>query len=158
KTVRLWDAATGEPCATWPHLGIVRALAFSPDGRWLVIGDERQDRLRIWDVATARVRREIRGAGKSARFLAVSPDRARIAATAFDRQTGYTWSVCDVTSRKRLFLAGGAGLAYSPDGRWLAARSADGKTVILRDARTHQESGRLVGHEAMINSAVFSPD
>ena len=35
-TVRLWDAATGEPCATLPHPGVVWSLAFSPDGTWLV--------------------------------------------------------------------------------------------------------------------------
>ena len=58
-TVRLWDAATGEPCATLPHPGVVRDLAFGPDGTWLVTGGEQDDRLRIWDVATARVRKEI---------------------------------------------------------------------------------------------------
>src|SRR5205823_6646282 len=124
-TLRLWDAATGEPCAKWPDLGIVRALAFGPDGRWLVIGDEQQDRLRIRDVATARVRREIRGPGESARFLAVSPDGARIAATTFDRETGFHLGVCEVASGEQLFSADGAGLAYSSDGRWLATRSAD---------------------------------
>ena len=35
-TVRLWDAATGEASPTLPHGGIVRALALSPDGTWLV--------------------------------------------------------------------------------------------------------------------------
>src|SRR5262249_42759465 len=34
-TARLWDAETGEPCATLPHPGIVRTLAYSPDSRWL---------------------------------------------------------------------------------------------------------------------------
>ena len=47
--VRLWDAATGEPCATLPHPGVVRALAFGPDGTWLVSGSFADDRLRIWD-------------------------------------------------------------------------------------------------------------
>src|SRR5262249_40573495 len=37
-TVRLWDAATGEPCATWPHPGVVWTLAFGPGGAWLVSG------------------------------------------------------------------------------------------------------------------------
>src|SRR5262249_41992135 len=158
-SLRLWDAATGELCATCPNLGIVRALAFGPDGRWLVIGDEEQDRLRIWDVGTARVRREIRGFGKSARFLAVSPDGARIAATTFDWQTGfYHLSVCDVASGERLFSGDGAGMTYSPDGRWLATRSKDGTTVVLRDARTHQESQPFSGHKAFIHSAAFSPD
>ena len=35
-TVRLWDAATGEPCAKLPHPGIVHDLAYGPDGTWLV--------------------------------------------------------------------------------------------------------------------------
>ena len=39
-TVRLWDAATGEPCATLPHPGVVRSLAFGPDGPWLVSGSD----------------------------------------------------------------------------------------------------------------------
>ena len=60
-TVRLWDAATGEPCASLPHPGFVPSLAYSPDGTWLVSGNYGDDRLRIWDVTTARVRKEIRG-------------------------------------------------------------------------------------------------
>ena len=60
-TVRLWDAATGEPCATLPHpSSFVWSLAFGPDGTWLVTGCDSDDRLRIWDVATARIRKEIR--------------------------------------------------------------------------------------------------
>ncbi len=41
RTVRLWDAATGEPCATLPHPGFVWELAFGPDGTWLVTGCDR---------------------------------------------------------------------------------------------------------------------
>ena len=38
-TVRLWDAVTGEPCASLPHPGVVPSLAYSPDGTWLVSGN-----------------------------------------------------------------------------------------------------------------------
>jgi eukaryotic-like serine/threonine-protein kinase len=58
-TVRLWDAATGEACAALPHPGVVWCLAYGPDGGWLVAGGYGDDRLRLWDVATARVRKEI---------------------------------------------------------------------------------------------------
>jgi WD40 repeat protein len=158
KTARLWDAATGEPCAVLPHSGFVLSLAFGPDGRWLVSGGDGDDRLRIWDVATARVRKEIRGPGTSVRQLAVSPDGARVAASAWDPQRENHLSVCDVTSGAQLFSAAGQVLAYSPDGRWLAALAADDKTVLLLDARTHETAARFTGHEKLVYSAAFSPD
>ena len=58
-TVVLWDAATGEPCAKLPHPGIVHDLAYGPDGTWLVGASLANSRLRIWDVAAARLRKEI---------------------------------------------------------------------------------------------------
>jgi WD40 repeat protein len=159
KTVRLWDAATGEPCATLPHAGIVRTLAFGPDGRWLVTACDGDDRLRIWDVATGRVRKEVRGPGTSVRVLAVSPDGARVAASTFDAAQAKNYlSVCDLTSGERLFAAEGGVLAYSPDGRWLAALDADFKTVLLLDARTHATTARFRGHEKLVYSAAFSAD
>jgi WD40 repeat protein len=106
--VRLWDAATGEPCATLRHPGLVLSLAFSPDARSLVTGSFGDDRLRIWDMATARVRKEIQGPGRGFRFLTVSPDGRRVAATADPAQL----RVCDLTSGEPLFAAEGRPLAY----------------------------------------------
>jgi WD40 repeat protein/predicted Ser/Thr protein kinase len=156
--VRLWDAATGEPCATLPHPSIVRTLAFGPGGRWLVTSSDGNDRLRIWDVATARIRKEIRGPGMSVRFLALSPDGRRVAATSWDEPIKEHMTVCAVRSGKRLFSAKGVALVYSPDGRWLAFLDADAKTVLLRDARTHEVASRLSVPENSVSGAVFSPD
>jgi WD40 repeat protein len=153
--VRLWDAATGEPCAILPHPGYVLSLAFSPNGQSLVTGSFGDERLRIWDVATARVLRDIPGPGRDFRFLTVSPDGRRVAATADPEQL----RVCDLASGERLFSAEGRALAYSPDGRWLAiVRAADEKTVVLLDARTHETVARFQGHEKAVLSAAFSPD
>ena len=157
-TVRLWDAATGEPCATLLHSGIVRCLAYGPDGLWLVTGNDGEDRLRIWDMTTARVRNEIQGPAGILRFLIVSPDGRRVAATAHSPQGKFHLRVCDVASGERLFSAEGGALAYSPDGRWLAVRAADEKTVLLLDARTHETVARFHGHEKFVYGATFSPD
>jgi WD40 repeat protein len=157
-TVRLWDAATGEPCAALPHPDIVRALAYGPDGRWLVTGGDGDGRLRLWDTATAQVRQEIRGPGAAVRLLAVSPDGRRVAATAFDEPIKHHLSVHDLTSGEQLFAAAGSALAYSPDGRWLAVRGEDEVTVLLLDARTHETAARFEGHEKLVYWAAFSPD
>ena len=157
-TVRLWDAATGEPCATLSHPGVVPCLAYGSDGTWLVSGCFADDRLRIWDVATARVRREIQVPAGTLRLLTVSPDGRRVAATAYDGQSKHHLHVYDIASGERLFSAEGWALAYSPDGRWLAARDADEKTVLLLDAQTHETASRFSGHERMVISAIFSPD
>src|SRR5262249_28048464 len=67
-------------------------------------------------------------------------------------------TVYDVASGKSLFATEGASLAYSPDGRWLAALAADEKTVLLLDARTHETTARFSGHENTVFKAAFSPD
>ena len=58
--------------------------------------------------------------------------------------------MCDIASGKSLFSTTGLALAYSPDGRWLAIRAADDKTVLLLDARTHETIARFSGHENMV--------
>jgi WD40 repeat protein len=158
-TVRLWDAATGEPCATLPHPNSVWDLAFGPDGTWLVTGCRLNDRLRIWDVASARLLRELRLPDDGFDSLTVSPNGARVAVTRSD-VAGNTFclDVFDVASGKVLFSSNGATLAYSPDGRFLAVVAADQKTVLLLDARTHETTARFSGHEKRVVRAAFSPD
>jgi WD40 repeat protein/predicted Ser/Thr protein kinase len=160
KTVRLWDAATGEACATpLPHPGIVPSLAYSPNGSWLVSGNYGDDRLRVWNVATGRIRKEIKGPTGIFRFVTVSPDGRRLAATAYqEHRKKHHLRICDVASGERLFSADGWAFAYSPDGRWLAVKAADEKTVLLLDARTHETAARFRGHEKFVWSATFSPD
>jgi WD40 repeat protein len=154
-TARLWDATTGEPCATLRHPNIVLSLAFGPDGTWLITGGHGNERLRVWDLATARVRKEIEGPGWGFRILTASPDGKRVAAMADD----YRLWVIDIASGERVFSAAARALAYSPCGRWLAVvRAADDKTVVLLDARTHGTVASFRGHEKTVLSAAFSPD
>jgi WD40 repeat protein/serine/threonine protein kinase len=153
--VCLWDVVTGELCATLPHPEYVHSLAFLSEGPWLVTGSYGDDRLRIWDLATARVLREIPGPGRNFRSLTVSPDGRRVAAWA----DGPQLRVCDLRSGQQLFAAAGRSLAYSPDGRWLAvAWAEDENTVVLLDAQTHETVARFPGHEQLVHSAAFSPD
>ncbi len=155
--VRLWDAATGELCATLAHRSTVMGLDFGPDSTWLATQAD-DDRLRIWDVSTAQIRKELHFAGRLQHYPTISPDGTRVAGTYLNESQMYVFSVCDFESGKSLFSSEGSALAYSPDGRWLATLKPDRKTILLLDARTHETMARLSGHEKIVFKAAFSHD
>jgi WD40 repeat protein/predicted Ser/Thr protein kinase len=161
KTVRIWDAVTGESCAVLPHPGFVRALAFSPDSSWLVSGCHLDGSLQIWNVATARPENQFRGPRHvGVQALAVSPDGARIAAG--DADGTATILEAATGAEDHSFRMGTAGakksLAYSPDGRLLAGTGEDPTQIDIWDTQSHHRSARLMGHKGAIYSVAFSRD
>jgi WD40 repeat protein/predicted Ser/Thr protein kinase len=158
-TVRLWDARTGEVCAVLPHPSLAGTLAFSPDSSWLVSGGDGDDRLRLWNVATGACQKELQGPGARILSVAVRPDGTQIAALNWDGKL----SVRDVATGQEVtaMQLGGVGqmkgLAFSPEGRWLASTTPDFK-VDLWDAQTYQLSAQLSGHAGEIFAVAFSPD
>jgi WD40 repeat protein len=162
KTVRVWDAVTGESCAILPHVEGVHALAFSPDSTWLVAGMNSKSSLNFWDVATARLKKEIKRPGLDGiQAVAVSPDGNRIAAASF----GSSASLLDAVTGTELrpFEAGGPvgakkPLVYSPDGRLLVGTGEDGKQIEIWETRTQQLVAELKGHSGLVYSLAFSRD
>jgi eukaryotic-like serine/threonine-protein kinase len=156
--VCLWDAATGEPCATLLHDSTVMGIAFGPDSTWLMTGCG-DDRLRIWDVATTRLLKDFKFPGRRLQDPTISPDGTRVAATSSDaigKQNRLI--VCNLATGEPLFSTEGSSLGYSPDGRWLAALDADDRTILLLDALTHETVARFSGHEQRVFKATFSLD
>jgi WD40 repeat protein/predicted Ser/Thr protein kinase len=157
--VRLWDAATGEECATLPHPdpGFVKALAFTPDGTRLVSGGDLDGDLLVWDVSTGQIQRRV-ASGKSVNSLAVSPDGSRIAVGTYDVKAGWTMRISDLTTGEEIETGDGVPFAFSPDGQWLAGRDADGKNVVLWDAHTFRPAAHWPGHTGYINAVAFDRD
>ncbi len=159
RTVRVWDAATGERCATLLHDRRVEGLAFGPDGTWLLTACNEDERLRVWDVATARLRKEIPCSLDFSVAVTVSLDGTRAAVEDFNWYINtQRLRVIDLAAGTSLFTTKAVSLAYSPDGRWLAAAGEDAKTVLLLDARTYETTARFSGHEKTVTKAAFSPD
>ena len=162
KTVRLWDAETGETCAILPCETLVRALAFSPDSSWLIVsGGPKGDSLLIWNVASGQRHRTFKGPGSvDVLAIAVSPDGARIASADTDGHASIIDAATGAEVHTFRVALGGAkkALAYSPDGRLLASTGGDGTQIDLWDMQTHHQSTRLTGHKDFVHSVAFRAD
>ncbi len=157
----LWDLRTGEAIRRFPvpadlH---VMALAFSPDGRWLLSGsnDATRNKLQLWDVETAKEVRVIREDKAPTYSIAYLPD-GRALSGGKDAVIRL-WDV--KTGRELLRLEGHTNtvtrLAVSPDGRSGLSASWD-STLRLWDLATGREVRCFRGHSGMVLSARFTPD
>jgi WD40 repeat protein len=84
RSVRFWDAASGEPRGELPRTGSgVTGLAFSPDGTTLAMarGD---GTIPLWKVAPARERGSLRAPGRGLQSVAFSSDGRLLATGGMD--------------------------------------------------------------------------
>ncbi len=93
-SVFLWEAATGQALGTIGsrETGAVQRFAFSPDGRLLATGDEKENIVHVWNVFTGKELARFRGHSGLVTCLAFSPDGKRLASASFDT-TILLWDV-----------------------------------------------------------------
>ena len=115
-------------------MGEIWTVAFAPDGKTLAAGRSSRhagSEVLLWRGATARQNRPAAG------------------------------SVEPAGAGRRMFLSGHAGaingLAYAPDGSFLASGSDDA-SVILWDPASGTERRRLTGHSGPVDAVAVSPD
>lgn len=166
--VRLWDLGTGRELAQLTgHQGMVASLDFSPDSRTLMcasgnrpvgkaVGDTT---VRLWDVATGKEVRQLRGHQNIVWSAAFSPDGNTIASCSQD-QTIRLWDAATGKEIRQVPASGASirSLHFSSDGKTLVAGHGDG-TVDMRDVETGKTLLRMKPDQARaIETLAFSPD
>jgi WD40 repeat protein len=179
RQVSLWEVATGrEVGRLGGHLGLIRALAFSPDGRLLATGADDRPRwrapsLRIWDVARGRLLRRLDPHPSGVAAMAFSPDGARLASAGEDG-TALIWDVralipgiatspsaASPEPLEALWAAlGGEDAAAAESAAWaLAGRPGPATALLaerLRPATPAADSSRIAALIADLDSPRFS--
>ncbi len=158
KTVRLWDAESGEELACLRgHEGGVVGLAFSSDGQRLASASFDKT-LRLWNGLSGEQLTCLRGHADGVRGVSFSPDGRRLASASMDK----TVRLWDAESGEELARLVGHtddvyDLSFSPDGRRLASAAVD-KTVRLWDTLSGKRLACLYGHGHGVFGVSFSPD
>jgi WD40 repeat protein len=189
RVVHVWDVDSGKEVAKFPgHKHALCGVAYSPDGKLLASGDV-QCTICIWEVKTGQKLHQVDVfSGAESLSLAFAPDSKTLACggawndssflpagginiqgVKMTPKKGYLVLQWDVSTGKEVRrFAGPAAkiksIAFSPDGKVLAAGSADGK-ICLWDAATGRERLHILAHpkheEADFTTSpavAFSPD
>jgi WD40 repeat protein len=182
--VHLWEAQSGKETGQLKgHKHRVVAVAWSPDGKAIASGDA-QATIRLWDVGTSKDTQTIEmKSGAEQLALAFSPDSKTLACAGawndssflpkgginiqgieMTPKEGYAVLQWEVATGKeiRRFTGPKANIesvAFSPDGKALAAGSADGQLVVW-DADNTKELLYVTAHPASDAAprVVFSKD
>lgn len=138
-------------------LSVVWSVAFSPDGKFLAVGDS-SGMVQVWDAITRQVLYILPGHSSRIWSVAFSPDGQTLATVSRDK-TIKLWRLSDGHCLTILegHLNTVGSVAFSPDGQTLATGSSD-RTIKLWRLSDGYCLATLVGHSDWIGSIAFSPD
>lgn len=156
KTVRLWDALSGEPSGLLLHKNVISSVAWSPDSHAIASGVWNKS-LRMWDPQTSELLWMLRYT-LPVSSITWSPDGSTLAAGFGDRLIRlFNAESGEFQQAFEGHADGILCLGWSPDGRILASGSDD-QTIRLWDVYSGEIRHILTGHSGEIITLLWSTD
>ena len=160
--LNVWDPSTGQLVSSLSGDGGASGPSFSADDSLVAAAWREEGEIRVLDLSTDQVVSTIRV--EAPNDTALSPD-GRSLAVASEWVLGGDGAVFDVRTGEEAFRLRAPtccstfsvrGVAWSPDGRYVAAGSEDATNVW--DAQTEQLRHTLLGQSGFVHSVAWSPD
>lgn len=165
RQARLWNPVDWSQVRTLPHSDTVNALAFSPDGAWLVTG-ARDGQLTVWDTATGEPLTRLAGHSGGVETVAFNHSGTLLVTGSRDT-TLIIWDLREsgsITPLKTLVDHTDWVLdaVFSADDRLLAAGSRSGEVILWEidpdSPRFAEAVGVPLPHNTWVWSVDFAPD
>lgn len=163
QTVRLWDIATGNQVGTLKHESTVRSVVITADGK-LLVSKMKNGIITVWRLDNGEKLRvfELELMSTGMYCLHLGPDWKALASNGTTEDKVKVWDV--TTGDLQAVLKGSfawqdspvRSMAFSPDGKILAASTIFGARMIFWDPSTTQFLGSI--HFPRSSAIAFSPD
>jgi WD40 repeat protein len=166
-TVRLWSVGNGRLLkALSGHLGPIETLAFSPDGDLLAVGARENTsvfpsgEVQVWHIASGRLKQKLPKMQSACTDLTYS--KSGLLATAGGRYYIDIWKQQGGTydyARTFIDLWGrNVAIAFSPDGKYLAAANDDGSLRVWNLANPSPVPLWIIHTTTPLSALDFAPD
>jgi RNA polymerase sigma factor (sigma-70 family) len=136
----------------------VQDILFAPDDKTLIVGHF-NNVIRVWDVASKKVKHELKWPKGMLGGMALSPDGKTLASGSWEDPNIRLWDLAG-GKEKLHFKAHDTlvmRLAYSPDGKTIVSYGGTG-TFVFSDANTGKQLRKVTDNRGALQSFAFAPD